>query len=135
MFTLHPLLEKDTAVVGDLPICRVLVDKRYSQFPWVVLVPRRTGCRELTDLPEVDFHPVLDEVRLVHDALKKLVGADKMNTAALGNVVPQLHFHIIARFTADEAWPKPVFSFEPKPYADGGEEFAERVREALFGEK
>lgn len=131
MFTLHPQLEKDTAVVGDLPICRVLVDARYSQYPWVILVPRRTGCRELTDLAEADFIPVMEEVRYVHDKLKDLVKADKMNTAALGNVVPQLHFHIIARFKNDEAWPKPVFSFEPKPYADGGEAFAKKVREVL----
>lgn len=131
MFTLHPLLEKDTALVGDLPICRVLVDTRYSQFPWVVVVPRRTGCRDFSDLAEADFGPVMEEVRTVHDALRAMVKADKMNMAALGNVVPQLHFHLIARFKGDEAWPKPVFSFEPKPYEDGGAEFAGRIRQAL----
>lgn len=132
MFTLHPQLAADTVTVGDLPICRVLLNKQFSQFPWLILVPRRTGCRDLTDVGELDYAPMMEEVRQVHDALKDLTGAEKMNMGALGNMVPQLHIHLIARFKADEAWPKPVWgNAAPQPYADGGAEMAEKVRAVL----
>lgn len=131
-FTLHPQLAADTLTVGDLPICRVLLSGRYSQFPWVILVPKRTGCRDLTDLPEADYLPAMEELRYVHDALRDLTGADKMNVGALGNMVPQLHIHLIARFKDDEAWPAPVWGKgEPTPYADGGAEMLEKLRQAL----
>lgn len=116
MFTLHPQLEADTYVVGDMPICRVLLNKQYSQFPWLILVPKRTACRDLTDLPDADYLPVMEEIRTAHDALRTLTKADKMNVAALGNMVPQLHIHLIARFKGDEAWPGPTFGKETRPY-------------------
>jgi diadenosine tetraphosphate (Ap4A) HIT family hydrolase len=132
MFTLHPQLEADTAVVGDLPVCRVLLNRQFSQYPWLILVPQRTGCREWTDLVEQDYLPVMEEIRHVHDTLKDLVKADKMNVAALGNMVPQLHIHVIARFKTDAAWPKPVWgATEPQPYADGGLEMVAKLREVL----
>lgn len=132
MFMLHPQLAADTVVVGDLPICRVLLNKQFSQFPWLILVPKRTGCRDLTDLAELDYLPAMEEVRHVHDRLKNLTGADKMNVGAIGNMVPQLHIHIIARFKDDVAWPKPVWgNAEASPYADGGIEMVEKLREVL----
>ena len=133
MFTLHPQLAADTHVVGDLDVCRVLLGGRFSQYPWVILVPRRTGCKDLTDVPALDYGPMMEEVRLVHDVLKDLTGADKMNVGALGNMVPQLHIHIIARFKTDGAWPKPVWTHEgePTPYADGGVAMVGKLRKAL----
>lgn len=132
MFTLHPQLEADTVVVGDFSVCRVLLNKQFSQFPWLILVPKRSACRDLTDVPELDYTPMMEEVKRAHDGLRDLVGAEKMNVGAIGNMVPQLHIHVIGRFKADEAWPKPVWgNAEPKPYADGGVEMAEKLRDAL----
>ncbi len=132
MFTLHPQLEADTIVVGDLPVCRVLLNKQFSQFPWLILVPKRTALRDLSDLPELDYWPVMDEVRMTELALKSLTGADKMNVAAIGNMVPQLHIHVIARFKTDAVWPKPVWgNAEPAPYAGTMPEILEKLRQAL----
>lgn len=132
MFMLHPQLEADTLVVGDLAVCRVLLNKQFSQFPWLILVPKRTGCRDLTDLPEQDYGIVMDEMRYVHDKLRELVKADKMNVGALGNMVPQLHIHVIGRFRTDPAWPKPVWGHaDPRPYDDEGIEMVKALRELL----
>ena len=132
MFNLHPQLEKDTVTVGDLPVCRVLLNAQFSQYPWLILVPRRTGCRDLTDIDEIDYQPAMEEVRYVHDKLRDLVKADKMNVGALGNMVPQLHIHIIARFKTDEAWPAPVWGKgEAQPYADKGAKMLKKLREVL----
>ncbi len=132
MFMLHPQLAADTIVVGDLPICRVLLNKQFSQFPWVILVPKRTALKDLSDLPELDYWPVMDEVRMVELALKAITGADKMNMGALGNMVPQLHIHVIARFKDDAAWPKPVWgNAEAAPYADTTPEILKKLRETL----
>lgn len=131
-FVLHPQLAADTVVVGDLPICRILLNRQFSQFPWLILVPRRTGCRDLTDLPEMDYLPAMEEVRHVHDVLRDLTSADKMNVGALGNMVPQLHIHIIARFKDDAAWPAPVWGkVDPQPYPDNGADLCAQLREAL----
>jgi diadenosine tetraphosphate (Ap4A) HIT family hydrolase len=132
MFTLHPQLATDTLVVGDFPVCRVLLNKQFSQFPWVILVPKRVAVRDLSDLPEQDFGPVMDEVRYVEHVLREMTGADKMNMAALGNMVPQLHIHVIARFKDDACWPKPVWgNAEPQPYEDETPELLEKLRELL----
>jgi len=121
MFTLHPQLQADTAVVGDLPICRVLLNKQFSQYTWLILVPKRTGCKDLTDVGEHDFVPMMEEVRAVHDALKAHAKPDKMNVASIGNMVPQLHIHVMPRFKDDPAWPKPVWGHDnAQPYTDGG---------------
>lgn len=126
MFTLHPQLAEDCVVVGDFPICRVLLNKQFSQLPWLILVPKRTGLRDLTDLPEQDYLPVMEEVREAHNALRDLSSADKMNMGAIGNMVPQLHIHLIARFKDDVCWPKPVWgNLEPQPYSE--EQLAETV--------
>ena len=117
-FTLHPQLAADCLVVGNLPVCQVLLNTQFSQFPWLILVPMRTGCRDLTDLPPMDYPLVMDEVALVHDKLKAACKPTKMNVGAIGNMVPQLHIHIIARTEGDEAWPKPVWGHaQPKPYS------------------
>lgn len=107
-FTLHPQLDADTHVVGDLDFTRVLLMDD-ARFPWLILVPRAPDLRELTDLSIDDQHRLLNEINHGARALHAIVNPDKLNIAMLGNVVPQLHVHVIARFTSDEAWPKPVW--------------------------
>src|SRR5262245_27480418 len=89
-----------------------------ARFPWTILVPRRASMRDLVDLNEADAGAMSGEVRQVSRAMKDLFKPYKMNVAALGNMVPQLHVHIIARFQEDEAWPRPVWGVgEPASYA------------------
>ena len=107
-FELHPQLAADTFVVGDLPLCRVLL-MNDARFPWVILVPRRKDISEIYDLSMQDQQLLWQESALVAEKLMKLTEADKMNIAALGNVVPQLHLHHVARFKTDPVWPKPIW--------------------------
>jgi diadenosine tetraphosphate (Ap4A) HIT family hydrolase len=107
-FTLHHQLQQDTIDIGDLPLCRVLVVKD-GNYPWLMLVPRRANVVEIIDLDEVEQAQLMTEVSRVSRALKEITRCDKLNVAALGNVVPQLHVHIIARRTGDAAWPRPVW--------------------------
>jgi diadenosine tetraphosphate (Ap4A) HIT family hydrolase len=107
-WSLHSQLKKDTIDIGDLPLCRVLVIKD-AHYPWLLLVPRREGAVEIIDLDEVAQAQLMTEISRVSRALKEITGCDKLNVAALGNVVRQLHVHLIARFTGDTAWPNPVW--------------------------
>lgn len=108
-FELDPRLAADTHRVGDLALSRVLLfdDVR---FPWLVIVPRQSGLRELIDLPHDDQHRLLEEINSCAHVLHALDKPDKLNIAALGNVVAQLHVHVIARYTSDAAWPRPVWN-------------------------
>lgn len=108
MFQLHPRLDENTVEICTLDICRVLLLKD-SRFPWVILVPEKSGLRDLHDLRDSDHTLVMAEIRLVSKKMAELFNAQKMNVAALGNMVPQLHIHIIARFESDAAWPAPVW--------------------------
>jgi diadenosine tetraphosphate (Ap4A) HIT family hydrolase len=117
-WSLHPQLDNDTAPVGDLTLSRVLAIND-ADYPWLILVPRRTGVIEIIDLG-VDAPRLMEEILLVSRTLKDVTGCDKLNVAALGNVVPQLHVHIIARRTSDPAWPNPVWGKNPPcPYEAG----------------
>jgi diadenosine tetraphosphate (Ap4A) HIT family hydrolase len=118
MFALHTQLAKDCVTIGDLPLSRVLL-MNDANYPWLVLVPRRADSVELFQLPRLDQQQLLDEITQVSAALAGHFRADKMNIAALGNVVPQLHVHIIARYSDDPAWPRPVWGAVPaRPYSD-----------------
>jgi diadenosine tetraphosphate (Ap4A) HIT family hydrolase len=118
-WSLHPQLARDTAPVGDLALARVLA-MNDANYPWVILVPRRGGVVEIIDLDEAERGKLMAEIAQVSAALKQLTACDKLNVAAIGNVVPQLHVHIVARRTDDAAWPKPVWGAVPaKPYAAG----------------
>jgi len=115
-FELHPQLAKDTLLVTDLALCRVLLmnDARY---PWCILVPRIPDAREIFDLPASIQTDLWREVSLCAQRLSMLTKAGKMNVATLGNLVPQLHIHVIARNAGDAAWPQPVWGKgEPQPY-------------------
>jgi diadenosine tetraphosphate (Ap4A) HIT family hydrolase len=107
-WTLHSQLEKDTINVGDLPLCRVVVIKD-ANYPWILLVPRRPDVVEIIDLDEVAQAQLMTEITRVARVLKDITKCEKLNIAALGNVVPQLHVHIIARRSGDAAWPRPVW--------------------------
>jgi len=118
-WSLHAQLEKDTTPVGDLPLSRVLAVND-ANFPWVLLVPRRTGASEIIDLAEPDQARLTTEIARVASALKSITSCDKLNVAAIGNVVPQLHVHVVARRKDDAAWPRPVWGAVPaKPYGAG----------------
>lgn len=131
-FELHERLANDCVVVGDLPLCRVLLMDD-CRFPWAILAPRRAGAIELHDLPPADRAHLIEEIALVSGALKKVASAEKMNIGALGNVVAQLHIHIIGRSAFDDAWPGPVWGFgERTPYTAGaGQACAAELRRAL----
>jgi diadenosine tetraphosphate (Ap4A) HIT family hydrolase len=107
-WSLHPQLERDTVNIGDLPLSRVLIIKD-ANYPWLLLVPRRLDVDEILDLDEVEQAQLMTEVTRVARALKAVTDCDKLNIAALGNIVPQLHVHVIARRKTDAAWPRPVW--------------------------
>ena len=107
-WSLHPQLDRDTASLGDLPLSRVLVIND-ANYPWLLLVPRRPDLTEVIDLDEVAQAQLMTEVTRVARALRDVTACHKLNIAALGNAVPQLHVHVIARFRHDPAWPKPVW--------------------------
>ncbi len=107
-FTLHPRLAADTHFLADMPLCRVLL-LNDARFPWLILVPRRTALRELTDLHIEDRSLAFDEIERASDALRKLYAPDRINVAAIGNIVNQLHVHVVARSTKDAAWPGTVW--------------------------
>ena len=119
-WSLHPQLEKDTIDIGDLPLSRVLVI-RDANYPWLLLVPRRSGAVEIIDLDEVEQAQLMTEVSRAARALKDVTKCDKLNIAALGNMVPQLHVHVIARRKQDAAWPRPVWGVAPALPHDAGE--------------
>ena len=131
-WSLHPQLAHDTVPVGDLALARVLAMSD-ANYPWVILVPRRAGAVEIIDLDEADRGRLMAEIAEVSAALKRLTGCDKLNVAAIGNMVPQLHVHIVARRTGDAAWPKPVWGAVPaRPYAAGElDVFVAGMRRAL----
>lgn len=116
-FELDSRLAGDTFVVGDLPLSRVLLIND-ATYPWLLLVPRRAGMSEIVELDTLDRAHLMTEIGMASEALRMETGCDKLNVAALGNVVAQLHVHVIARFRNDPAWPRPVWGVHPAaPYA------------------
>lgn len=107
-FELHPQLAKDTDVIGHFPLCVALLHKD-SAVPWVILVPKKANLKELHHLPMHEQQQFLLESQAINQALEALFQPDKLNLGALGNMVPQLHIHHIARFKGDIAWPGPVW--------------------------
>ena len=111
-WSLHPQLAADTVVVGDLALSRLLLSSD-ANYPWLILVPRKGGLVEIVDLEENEQVQLMAEVAACARALKSLTECDKLNIAALGNSVAQLHVHVIARRHGDAAWPKPVWGAVP----------------------
>src|ERR1700681_3568453 len=115
-WALDPQLERDTVAVGDLTLSRVLL-MNDANFPWLIVVPRHAGAVEIFDLDEAERAQLMSELALLARLLKDLTVCDKINIAAIGNVVSQLHVHVIARRRDDPAWPRPVWGALPaRPY-------------------
>jgi len=120
MTQLHPQLEKDCFEIARLPLSRVLLVND-EQYPWIILVPERDDINEIFQLSDQDQQQLMRESSAVSLALKQQFKADKINIGALGNMVPQLHIHHIARYISDVAWPGPVWGKHPaKPYPPEG---------------
>lgn len=130
MFKLHPLLMLDTYYIGKLSLCRVLLMNN-KLFPWVILVPERENMVEIFDLKPKEQRVLIEEIALVSQLLKETYWPDKINVAALGNIVEQLHVHVIARFKTDDAWPDPVWGKGKEEYAENSaNEAIEKLRSA-----
>ncbi|HET7331932.1 HIT family protein [Dyella sp.] len=131
-FVLDPRLKADTQRVAALSLCDVLLmnDARYA---WLILVPRLAGCTEILDLPEAGRAQLWQEINHVAAMLRGTVPCDKLNIGALGNIVRQLHVHVIARKEGDAAWPGPVWGQgAARPYSDAElESIMQRLRKAL----
>ncbi|MCY4058803.1 MAG: HIT family protein [Gammaproteobacteria bacterium] len=108
-YSLHEKLSADCESLGDLDLCTVLL-MRDHRFPWVILVPRIEGLRDFHDLPRNRAMVLFDEIERVSRILVDEFKAEKINVAALGNQVPQLHVHVIGRYLNDAAWPGPVWN-------------------------
>lgn len=129
-FELHHRLAADCFLIGEFTLSCVLL-MNDSRFPWCILVPRRDALRDLHDLAEIDRVALFDEIDLVSRVLTKRDRVDKINVAALGNQVAQLHVHVVARRIDDAAWPAPVWGFGTAvPYLDGPAE-ATQLRRAF----
>ena len=107
-FELHPQFAKDTHPVGQTDLCEVLLS-RDARYPWLILVPRQAGLREMHDMSNADQMRLMTDITHISKAMQKVWQADKVNVAALGNMVPQLHIHIIMRYRDDAAWPGPIW--------------------------
>lgn len=125
MFELHERLAADTVEVARWPLCRVLLMKD-AGYPWLILVPQRAGISEIHHLTPADRAILVEEIARASERLEEATGADKINVGALGNMVPQLHVHVIARFKTDAAWPRPVWgAVAARPYDEAA--LAERL--------
>jgi diadenosine tetraphosphate (Ap4A) HIT family hydrolase len=131
-FILHEKLRADAIELARLDLTLLLL-MNARQWPWLILVPQRPAVREIHELPALDRTILMDEIAHCSRLLTDLFKPDKINIGALGNIVPQLHVHVIARTTSDPAWPKPVWgNVAPEPY--GAEELEARlqkIRDAL----
>jgi diadenosine tetraphosphate (Ap4A) HIT family hydrolase len=125
-YELHPQLAADTHPLATFELCELrLMDD--ANYPWLILVPRVPAAREMIDLDQAQRHRLTDEIDLAARLLREAFRPHKLNVAALGNLVPQLHVHVIAREETDPAWPAPVWGrVAARPYPP--EALVERVR-------
>jgi diadenosine tetraphosphate (Ap4A) HIT family hydrolase len=107
-FQLHERLAAESCLVGDWTLSRLLLADD-ARFPWLILVPRRAGISEIQELDPSDRSILIEEITRASIGLRKMTKATRINIGALGNVVPQLHVHIVARHPGDAAWPGPVW--------------------------
>ncbi|MDD2865179.1 MAG: HIT domain-containing protein [Methylococcales bacterium] len=116
-FSLHPQLQKDCLALGKFELCQVLL-MNDSQFPWFILVPQRAGIREIYELSHEDQITLMSESSYLAQKLATIFAADKLNIAAIGNIVEQLHIHHVVRYKTDKAWAAPVWGkFAAVPYS------------------
>jgi len=131
-FQLHERLQQDCILIGRFTLCQLLM-MNDSQFPWFILVPERPNIKEIYQLTVADRQLLSEESCLLAENMADLFKADKMNIAAIGNMVPQLHIHHIVRYQTDKAWPAPVWGkFAALPYTEQQIiEFTDKVRAQL----
>lgn len=131
MFTMHPSLKAKISVV-DLSLCHVLLENN-RHYPWLILVPSIPHCSSLLDVPYEHQQKLLNELNQAQAVLKELFAPDQLNVAAIGNKTPQLHFHVIARFKSDPAWPGVVWDHPSKDsYGSSSlEETLQRLKKAF----
>jgi diadenosine tetraphosphate (Ap4A) HIT family hydrolase len=133
MFSLNERLRKDTIRIGRMELS-ILLLMNDRALPWLILVPQREGVTEIDELSAGDRFLLIEEIAAVSAMVRKLYNPDKINVGALGNIVPQLHMHVIGRFRNDRAWPDPIWGTGPVgPYEDEGNAEMERIRAALHG--
>lgn len=132
-WSLHPRLAADTHQVAELALCAVLL-MNDADLPWLILVPRRAGLREVHHLPEQEQRLLMSEIALASRVLERLHHPHKLNVGALGNLVPQLHVHVVARYEHDRAWPGPIWGAgQSRPYSETERDTAlETLRAALL---
>jgi diadenosine tetraphosphate (Ap4A) HIT family hydrolase len=132
-YELHPQLAADTHPLATFALCdlRLMDDANY---PWLILVPRLPVAHELLDLDAIQRHQLSDEIERTGRLLRDVFQPHKLNVAALGNLVPQLHVHVIARFEHDPSWPAPVWGrVAARPYTlEGLVERISQLRDALL---
>lgn len=107
---LNEELAKNSRFVTDLPLCEVRIQNE-ARFPWIILIPKRDNVAEIIDLSIEDQEQLLKELRMASNVMQSAFNADKLNIGALGNIVRQLHLHVIARYETDLAWPNPVWGY------------------------
>ncbi|WP_188149822.1 HIT domain-containing protein [Teredinibacter waterburyi] len=135
MFELDPVLSADTHIIGQFELCMVLLHKD-ANYPWCILVPKRRGLREIHHLGELDQQQLMRESSHLSEVMTSLFAPNKMNIAAIGNIVSQLHLHHVARFKDDPTWPKPIWgALPPTDYSAAAlQKRIERLRSSLEGE-
>jgi diadenosine tetraphosphate (Ap4A) HIT family hydrolase len=117
-FQLHSQLKKDCFILGNFELCQVLL-MNDSQFPWFILVPQRADIREIYELTDAEQILLIQESSYLAKKLAEIFNADKLNIAAIGNVVPQLHLHHVVRYENDKAWAAPIWGkFAAVPYTE-----------------
>lgn len=121
MFKLDPKLEQDSIHITTLNSCQVLL-KKNEEIPWIILVPQIPNLVEILDLNDLQYTQVMDEVKYCASIMKKVFSPEKLNVAALGNIVSQLHFHIICRYHNDRAWPNPIWGTKSTTHNKSDEE-------------
>lgn len=135
MAELHPQLAQDCLTLGRFPLCYLLL-KRDANYPWLILVPDRDDIHEIHQLTAEDQQQLLRESMTLSRALEQAFAPDKLNIAALGNMVPQLHLHHIVRYETDPAWPAPVWGQRAAvPYDDHGLTQVLEKLKAVLGEE
>ena len=132
MINIHPQLKNDCIHIGHFSLCQLLLSKD-ANYPWLILVPNRPDLTEIYQLSHEDQIQLISESSSLAEVLKTIFNADKINIAALGNVVPQLHIHHIARYTSDAAWPAPIWGHtSAKQYSsDAFEDVVDKLRQGL----
>jgi diadenosine tetraphosphate (Ap4A) HIT family hydrolase len=134
IFDLDPRIAADSLPVGDLSLSRLLL-KNDARYPWLMLVPRRKGVAEIVDLERAARVALMDEIALASEAVRALPRVEKINVGALGNIVRQLHVHVLGRRVGDPAWPGPVWGqgMGTRYGQDEGAKLVTRLRGALKG--